>query len=245
MKNNESSLFVFIATIIVGILISLNINFNKTYNRVFLSTKQYQDAYSQRNKLRGDISSLQDEYAELNKKLNSFQNEGHGHSSISNVSNEIEDELSKNKMVLGTVDVEGEGIIITLKDISNDIYFYSEDDPNLMDKIIHNIDIVNLINDLKMAGAEAISINGQRVNDRTSVICDGSLLEVNGVKIASPFNINAIGNKESLKTYMLADDNYLKYMISREIYVDISESDNVKIQAYPFDMNDEFLKTVK
>ena len=245
MKNNESSLFVFIATIIVGILISLNINFNRTYNRVFLSTKQYQDAYSQRNKLRSDISSLEEEYLELNKKLTSFQNEGHGRTSVSNVSNEIEDELTKNKMILGTEDVEGEGIILTLKDISNDIYFYSDDDPSLMDKIIHNSDIVYLINDIKMAGAEAISINGQRVNDRTSVICDGSLLEVNGVKIASPFNINAIGNKESLKTYMLGDENYLKYMMARGIYADITESDNVKIQAYPFDMDQQFLKTTK
>lgn len=46
MKNNEASTFVFIASIIIGILISMNISFTRTTDRVFLSAKQYQDSYN-------------------------------------------------------------------------------------------------------------------------------------------------------------------------------------------------------
>ena len=241
MKNNEASLFVFIASIIIGILISLNINFNRTYNRIFLTTKQYQDAYNERTKLRNDISNLQDNYNELYNKISKFE---YGDKNTNNILLEINNELNKNKMVLGQTDLEGEGILITIKDISNAL-FYNEDDPNILDKIVHNYDIVYVINDLRNAGSEAISVNGQRIIDRSEVICDGPLLNINGVKIASPFYVSAIGNKDALKKYMLTDENYLKYMLSREINIEVKELDNVKIQAYYQELNKDFMSAVK
>jgi uncharacterized protein YlxW (UPF0749 family) len=241
MKNNEATLFVFIASIIIGILISLNINFNRTYNRVFLTTKQYQDAYNQRNRLRSDISNLQEHFDELFEKMQKFE---YGSEDDDKVINEINSELKNNKMILGQMDVEGEGISITLNDAGNAL-FDNYDDPNLLDKLVHNYDITYVINDLRNAGSEAISVNGQRVIDRSEVICDGTLLRINGVKIASPFYLSAIGNKQVLKNYMLADDNYLKYMISRGIYVDIKEKDVVTIQGYSNAVNNNFVKAVK
>jgi uncharacterized protein YlxW (UPF0749 family) len=242
MKNNEASLFLFIATIIIGILISLNINFNRLPNRVFLTTKQYQDAYKQRNKLRADISDLKEQYFKYSQKLSNLQFERNIPGSVPP---EIEEELMKNKMILGQLDIEGEGINITLKDGSNDLFFLDEDDPYILDRIIHNYDITYVINDLKNAGAEAISVNGQRVIDRSEVICDGALLNINGVKIASPFYINAIGNKEVLKKYMLDDQNYLKYMISRSIFVEVNEANTVKIQAYTHEIDKNFINVAK
>ena len=72
MKTNEASVFVFMASVIIGILISLNINFNRDYNRVFLSAQQYQDAYNDRNKLINDISSLEKQYYDYNTKLDKY-----------------------------------------------------------------------------------------------------------------------------------------------------------------------------
>lgn len=241
MKNNEASLFVFIASIIIGILISLNINFNRTYNRVFLSTKQYQDAYNLRNRLRNDISDLQDKYDELSTKLLKYDYSGKNKASIIQ---EVQNDLDKNKMILGELDVEGQGVKITLNDASND-FFDDAVDLNVLDKIVHNFDIVYVINDLRSAGAEAISINGQRVIDRTEVYCSGPFLRVNGVKISAPFYIYAIGNKSVLNNFMLSDANYLKYLMSRQIFVNVEEMDNIKIQAYTNIISDDFIKEAK
>jgi len=241
MKNNEASLFILIACIIVGILISLNFNFNRTYNRVFLSTKQYQDAYEEKNKIKGEISDLHQQYLVLNSKLSKYKSTGKNQTTVLS---SLENELDQNKMQIGEDDVEGEGIIITLKDISNESY-YNTDDPDLLSKIIHNYDLNYIINDLRNAGAEAISINGQRVTDRTAVYCDGALIAVNGVKIATPFYIDAIGNKDVLKNYMLSDENYLKFMMSRTISVTLEQSEDVKIQAASFDISKNFLSAVK
>lgn len=237
MKNNEASLFVFIASIIIGILISLNINFNKTYNRVFLSTKQYQDAYNEKTRLRNDISKMLDEYEEMEKKLYKYE---YGNDNQAVMLQELYSELDKNKMLIGKFDVEGEGITIKLTDGSNN--FDPESGENILDKIIHNYDITNVINDLRSAGAEAISINGQRVIDTTEVYCDGPLLRVNGVKIAAPFYINAIGNKEVLKSYMLAEENYINLvLLYRGINVELREENSIKIQAYSNSTAKKFL----
>ncbi|MCM8711011.1 DUF881 domain-containing protein [Clostridium sp. SYSU_GA19001] len=240
MKNNEASLFVFIASVIIGILISLNINFNRTYNRFFLSTKEYQDAYNDRTKLRNEVSNLQDEYEELSSKLLKYE---YGDKNYYSVIGELKDELYKNKMITGQLDVEGEGIKLTLNDGSND--FYDSYDESILDRIVHNYDIFYVINDLRNAGAEAISINGQRVIDRTEVYCDGPLLRVNGVKIAAPFYINAIGKKEVLKNYMLSDEGYLNYLKIRQIYVYLEEADNIKIQAYTNVIDKQYIAEVK
>lgn len=237
MKNNEASLFVFIACIIIGILISLNINFNNTYNRVFLNTKQYQDAYNERNKLRNDIIKMQEEYEEMKIKLNKYEYEPENKQIILQ---ELYDELNNNKMIIGKFDVEGQGITIKLTDGSNN--FDNEIDENFLEKIIHNYDIIYVINDLKNAGAEAIAINGQRVIDTTEVYCDGPLLRVNGVKIAAPFYIDAIGDKEVLKNYMLADENYINLILkNRGINVEIEQLSNLKIQAYNHSIKKKFL----
>ncbi|GLC32396.1 DUF881 domain-containing protein [Clostridium omnivorum] len=240
MKTNEASVFVFMASVIIGILISLNINFNRDYNRVFLSAQQYQDAYNDRNKLINDISSLQKQYDDYNTKLNKYK---YGDKNQHQVLSEMESELLKNKMSLGTVDVEGQGIKITLSDAS------TEFDNNQIDyefRVIHNTDMIQVINDLKNSGAEAISINGQRIIDRSEIICDGPFLKVNGVKIPGPFTIYAIGKSEVLKNYMLLDDNYIEQiLLPRNINVDIIELDKVKIPAYEGIIDGEYLSSKK
>lgn len=241
MKNNESSLFVFIASIIIGILISLNINFNRTYNRVFLNTKQYQEAYNDRNKFRTEIGNLRDLYNELNRKLLKYE---YSNNNRSSVIEEVQNEIDTNKIITGQIDVEGEGIKITLNDASSDL-FYEDADLNVLDKIIHNYDIYYVLNDLKNSGAEAISINGQRITDRTEVICDGALLRVNGVKIAAPFYIFAIGDKDVLKNYMLADENRLNILENRQIDVDVKEMDSIKIQAYTGSIDKTFITSAE
>jgi uncharacterized protein YlxW (UPF0749 family) len=241
MKNNEASIFVFIAAVIIGILISLNINFNRTYNRVFLSTKQYQDAYNERNKLRGEINSLQKQYFELNSKLTNYRA---GIEQENTVAGEIEKELEFNRMLFGNIDVEGEGIQITLKDISNELFEYSGDE-DVSQLLIHNYDITYVLNDLKSAGAEAISINGQRVTERTEVFCQGNFLRVNGVKLPTPFYINAIGNKEALEKYMMAEGHYLKMeMIRRGINVKLDKIYSMKISAYNHKLSKQFINEV-
>lgn len=241
MKNHEADIFVFIASIIIGILISMNVSFSRGTDRVFLSAKQYQDAYNYKNKLYSDITALMEQYdnyyAKLSKYNSNEENQTH-------ISESIKEELNQNNLVLGKVAVYGQGIIINLNDASteniNNSFGYEREL-----RLVHNTDIIQVINDLKNAGAEAISINGQRIMERTEVYCSGPFIRANGVKIAVPFTIYAIGNKEVLYNYMLSNENYLKTLMIRKIRVDVEQTDEIKIPAYTGEDKKEFMKVTE
>lgn len=238
MKNNEATLFVFIASIIIGLLISLTFNFNYSTNRIILDSKQYEEAYNERNKLMNDISNLRDQYNVLYSKAQKYKNDI---KDTNGVLDGIEDELYQSKLVIGTTSVEGEGIEITLKDQE----FKSTD--NLTEKemksgLVHDFDLISVVNDLRNAGAEAISINGQRVVQSTEILCGGPYVYINGVKVLGPFHISAIGNKSVLKEYMLMDQNYLKILIQRKIKVDVTENNKLQIPAYDGKLKKKYLK---
>lgn len=71
MQTNEATIFLFIASIIVGLLISMNIDLGKS--NAFLDVKQYEIAYNERGDLQRDISNLQGELNELNKKIKKYE----------------------------------------------------------------------------------------------------------------------------------------------------------------------------
>lgn len=238
MKGNEANTFVFMASIIIGILISMNISFTRTADRTFLSAKQYQDAYNYKNKLYSDITGLIQQYEKYHSKLLKYKN---NEENETQVTNSINEELNENNIILGKVEVQGQGIKINLndadtKEIENSIGYEKDL------RLVHNTDIIQVLNDLKNSGAEAISINGERIVDKTEVYCSGPFLRINGIKIMAPFSIYAIGNKGVLYNYMMSDENFLKTLIMRKLYVNVEQSSEIKIPAYSGEQKVEFMK---
>ena len=73
----------------------------------------------------------------------------------------------------------------------------NSDNTNLY--IIHDEDILKVINELRAAGAEAISLNDQRLISTSEIRCAGPTISVNNTRVAAPFVIKAIGNAKSME----------------------------------------------
>jgi uncharacterized protein YlxW (UPF0749 family) len=99
-------------------------------------------------------------------------------------------ELADLKMGAGVVPVEGQGITITIDDSKTKSK--AGENPNLY--LIHDDDLLKVINELKAAGAEAISINEQRLIATSEIRCAGPTLSVNNIRSAPPYEIKAIGD---------------------------------------------------
>lgn len=143
-----------------------------------------------------------------------------------------EEEIKKDNILLGLTDVTGKGITITLKDNNSVTRSTLSPIDNIELYLVHASDIVAVINDLKNAGAEAISINGQRIVDTTGVYCAGNVLKVNEQKISSPIEIKAIGEPDLLYGSMNIPGGYLELMKDTGIIVTIKKSDSIKIEKY-------------
>ncbi len=111
---------------------------------------------------------------------------------------ELSDDLSKAQFLAGLTDVKGPGIVVTLNDSKKPASPMPAGftPPNL----IHDTDIGSVINELKAAGAEAISVNDQRIVAVSPVRCAGPTIFVNNTPQTPPYVIKAIGNPRTLYT---------------------------------------------
>ncbi len=103
-------------------------------------------------------------------------------------------DLEKYKMSAGVLDAQGPGVTIVIKDPAS-VDEYQQD----FSVIMYNYELlINLVNKLKEAGAEAISINEQRIAYNTEISMAGSNVNINGTATAPPYYIKAIGNPDTI-----------------------------------------------
>lgn len=153
-----------------------------------------------------------------------------------------ENEIKQDNVLLGLTDVSGSGIVITLKD--NNTVNRSSLSPldNIELYLVHAGDLVEVVNALRNAGAEAISINGQRITNFTSIYCAGNVVVVNGEKISSPVEIKAIGSPELLYGSITIPGGYLELMKETGVMVEVNKADNISIGKYERVLNTQYMR---
>ena len=153
-----------------------------------------------------------------------------------------EQQITLNNNLLGLTDVEGKGIELTVKDDPNvtreNIGIFDD----ISSHIVHDGDLRRIVNELKNAGAEAISINGQRIVTTTAITCIGNVIKINDEKVSSPFVIKAIGFPESMETALNRAGGYLDYLNDDGIVTSIKKLDNVKITKYTGVISAKYMK---
>lgn len=132
----------------------------------------------------------------------------------------------KVKFQAGFTDVKGPGITITMDDAPA----RDEDTPqNLL--IIHDQDMKILLNDLKKAGAQAISVNGERLSPMSEVICAGPNILINGNRYPVPYVIQAIGDADLLFESINSSER-IALMREDKIRIEIIKSNEVLIPKF-------------
>ena len=135
------------------------------------------------------------------------------------------DELRKQA---GFTALEGEGIIVRMDDST--MTSTAGENPNLY--LIHDDDLLRVINELRAAGAEAISVNGQRLIGTSEIRCAGPTLSVNNVRSSAPFEIRAIGEKKTLENAIKMRGGVAETLKVWGIQLETELSDNVRVPAY-------------
>ncbi|MBY0405286.1 MAG: DUF881 domain-containing protein [Cyanobacteria bacterium] len=138
--------------------------------------------------------------------------------------------------LVGNTLTTGTGLTITLQDNKKPVYFgpsHLIENPNL--GIVHNVDLILMVNQLWANGASAISINQERIVANTDISCAGPVIMVNKTRITSPFVIQVMGKKtsspEKLYDFLQSQKSYLHYLSSYGIPSEV-EIKNVTIPAY-------------
>lgn len=132
----------------------------------------------------------------------------------------LEQELKQSKMLLGLTEVTGDGIIIKLED----------NDENLITSTL----LLELLNELRLAGADAISINNYRIVNKTDIAeIDDGCMKINSKRAVSPYTIKVIGDQTYLESALNIKNAGFVDKYSKIGYtINIEKSNNITIPKY-------------
>ena len=187
--------------------------------------------------LRTAISEWKTKYEEVetklqdtNKKINEYSDKIKNNEKVSEL---ISDELDESNMAVGKTDVYGEGVIVTLNDDEKDIFAW---------------DLIDLVNELKYAGAEAISINDIRIINTTDIfdLRSYTYLTVGQQRLQPPYVVKAIGNPDYLSSILnLKDSGFVDRYKNSGKSVKMETSKKVQIKKYNGEMTYKYMKEVE
>jgi uncharacterized protein YlxW (UPF0749 family) len=129
--------------------------------------------------------------------------------------------------VLGLLPVQGKGLAVTLQDGE-----YDPEAVNPNDYIVHESHIFQVINELYISGAEAISINGQRIHGNSHIVCTGPVITVDGVQHPAPFTIAAIGKPDVLASSIELGGGVRDQLVNDNVVVTLDESQIISMPAF-------------
>ena len=168
-------------------------------------------------------------YEEIESKIEEYQKTKQSNEETGKI---VEEELEQVNMTLGKTDVEGEGIEITLRETENEE----------ISKISAN-DLLVMVNSLKLAGAEAISINDERIINMSDIVTiNDTFIKVNGQRILTPYVIKAIGNQTYLESALLGNGGYLDELEKIGHNVSIEKINKVKISQYKDEIKIKYME---
>ena len=225
MKEKQVAVILFIMCLLLTIGICIQI---KTINKATIGT----GSTSAQNDLRDEVLKMEEKYKRTSERLEIKEKELD--LLIDDISNTDENTLQHRKKLenlenlLGYNELKGPGIIITIEDadVSSNVL-------NLSDFLVHDKDLLQIVNALINAGAEAIDINGQRIVTTTPITCIGNVIKINDEKVGTPYVISAIGSVEKLYGAITMPGGYLSILQDEYNFrVNVEKSNLVKGQKY-------------
>lgn len=190
MKNERAYIFLF-AFMLLGLLITVQfksvLNSNKGKTSIQFEIENYKQLL---NDYKVKESKLREEIDRNLKLKSEFERSFFERNS----DKAFESEWEKVNLIAGLTNVVGNGVTIKL----NDAPSYNNKPEEAKYYIFHDIEIVQIINELNKAGAQALSINNERIISTTDIICLGPTIRINESRYSVPFEIKAIGQPKKL-----------------------------------------------
>ncbi|HHU90042.1 MAG TPA: DUF881 domain-containing protein [Clostridiaceae bacterium] len=125
----------------------------------------------------------------------------------------------------GLTAVSGKGVVITMEDAP------AKGELDINEYIIHDNNINDILDELKANGAQAISVNGERVMLNTRPVCAGPTIIVNESRYPPPYVIEAIGDPDILYD-AIENMPQVAFMRLTNIRIDVEKQEEIVINRF-------------
>ena len=236
-QRNKGELAVVVVCAIVGFLLAAQLRTVQLTGAADAASaarlETLQDLY---NELTAERDGLAEQVSQLQGELALYRDEA---ASGQAGSEALRAEVDQLEITAGLTDVEGPGVTVILEDSASANLTGDE-----ADYLIHDSDLLSVINELRSAGAEAISLNGERILATSEVRCTGAVVTVNGRRYAAPYVIFAIGDPDTLYSALTMRNGVVDILSQWGITVRVTASDQLLIPAYSGTVDYQYAKPV-
>lgn len=226
MKKYSGMIVIGLLALFIGLVISIQITTTQGSDYGGLVPIAKAQGYEiELKKVRAEKEAIMEELVRLEDRMNQIEEEKANEDVFLKG---VVSDLEKYKMASGVVDVIGPGVIITV------------DDPAPTEEYVDDYSVImlryelllSLVNKLKDAGAEAISINGQRIIVTTEISLAGDNVNINAVPTAPPYIIKAIGNSETIESTITIRFGIIEQMKSYGLRISIKQKDEIEVPRF-------------
>ena len=215
-----------VVCVILGILLALQFKSVRENNQVDgLNTTRVQTMQNLLDEAREQNDRLLEQVKEMRKEVQSYREAAAGSSEQSDQA--LLDEIAYLQLAAGMTDVVGPGIEVVLEDSTA-----ANTSGDEADYLIHDSDILSVVNELRDAGAEALSLNGNRILATSEIRCSGSVVTINGRRTSAPFVIDAIGDTDTMFNALMMRNGVVDVLKQWSIQVSATEVDELLVPAY-------------
>ena len=211
--------------VVLGFLLALQLKSVKINTAVDASNagrlETLQELY---NAMADQKEGLEEQVAQMKTELANYREQAAGSGESGQA---LKEEVEHLEEAAGLTDVQGPGVSVIMQDSTAANATGDE-----ADYIIHDSDLLSVINELRDAGAEAISLNGERLLATSEVRCTGAVVSVNGRRYAAPFVIFAIGDPTTLYNALTMRNGVVDVLGQWKIDVNVTMSDELLIPKY-------------
>jgi uncharacterized protein YlxW (UPF0749 family) len=205
-----------VVCILLGIMLSLqykSVNYNQSMSS--LENKRLEELKEDLIKLQNQKNELQDRLIKLEEENQTYAKvkAGDGEAAL-----QIQNNLMKARVFAGLEAVKGAGIVVTL---DNNEFIY-----------VMDYDILNVVNELRASGAQAISVNDERVVAMTEIRDAGQYVIINGKQFKAPFVIKAIADPDDLERSLMLMGGVVEYLEGEQLKVSIKKQDELIIDKF-------------
>lgn len=194
-----------VALLVLGFLIAAQLRAERP--RVRYTTQERPPLVETVLELQRQQDQLKDRIVELRAETQTVAQAGRGSAALVR---DLNRQLDEARMAAGLVPLTGTGIVYQLDNASPDAGTGEVE----ADGLVTARDIRTIVEELWLAGAEAISVNGERLTATTPIVDIGGSVLVNQAYLAPPYQVSAIGPADLFRR-MSASQGYLDFVAAR------------------------------
>jgi len=223
---------------LLGILLPIQVRAAQDAEK-YVSLSEIQTYTQDLERESAELDQLVERVRQMTEQINEYED---SKAESGGIEGAIRDQIDEIKTFSGLTGLKGQGVIVIINDGERELNDF--EDPNNV--LVHNMDVQNLVDDLRYAGAEAISVNGQRyVFGKTKIQCTGPTIRINNEVFAQPFIIKAIGDKHHLEAAVNAPGSFGQVLRQYGVFLEVYTSVNLEVPAYGDSIRPVYMKTAE